>query len=369
MGVDFYKSTFPVWYKDWLFKSLAVKDGEESSEKYLAPLFSLNKNWLKENYKQKEYSWDAQDVARSYALYYMTINIPKLWMVLKHAGEWQNEALNSIESITEFGSGPGTFLWSFLFYLKAHKPDALARLKSIKAVDISGEHLNIAKDLFTNLQSYDEFKHLKAEFIQKNWQETFDENSSDLNIFGNSLIESGMEPDFIQKSDLQNVLIIEPGTLEQFKRLRKIKDSLSAQDWHIHFPCPTMNKCPMKEDNWCHFHVNRFIQPFIQKMSSAAGRKNHRHNFSAFLISKHNNKSSLQHYRILSPNRKVKRTSIRYICNGKNLHEAVLNRKERSELNKDFISCETASCCETSSKLKKSRILAVESFKEWKQRT
>ena len=364
MGVDFYKKTFPAWYKDWLFESLNIQDGQEVSEKYLAPLFSLNKNWLKENYDQQEYSWDESSVARSYALYYMTINIPKLWMVLRNSGQWKDEAIPTIETVSEFGAGPGTFLWSYLFFLRAHKPESLLKLKKITAVDISQEHLNTAQKLFNGLQRFDEFKHLKADFICKDWHESFDKNTSDLNIFGNSLIESGMDENFIQKSKLKNILIIEPGTLEQFKRLRKIKDSLTSEEWHIHFPCPTNNKCPMTENNWCHFHVNRFILPFIQKISSAAGRKNHRHNFSAFLISKHNNKSNEQHYRMLSPNRKAKRTSIRYICNGKKLHEAVLNRKEKSELNKEFSSCETASYCETSSKLKKSRILANETFRQ-----
>jgi len=364
MGLEFFKNTFPQWYKEWLFSSLNIEDGDESNEKYLNPLFSLNKNWLKENYKQAEYEWDENDVATAYALYYMTINIPKLWMVLKNSGQWENTIIYDIESVTEFGSGPGTFLWSYLFYLRAHKPKALAKLKKITAVDISEEHLKVAKELFSGLLKFKEFKHIKAEFVCGKWQDYFSEKSSNLNIFGNSLIESGIEENFIQNSNLKNILIIEPGTLEQFKRLRTIKDTLSPTDWSIHFPCPSVSKCPMKEDNWCHFHINRFILPFIQKMSSAAGRRNHRHNFSAFLISKHNNNSNEQHFRVLSPNRKVKRTSIRYICNGKKLVEAVLNRKERSELNKDFITCETACYCETSSKLKKSRILSTESFKQ-----
>ena len=364
MGIEKLKDTFPDWYKSWLFSSLSIKDGEESSEKYLSPLFSLNKNWLKENYNQNDYKWDAKDVARSYALYYMTINIPKLWMVLLNSGHWQEKHINDVKSVTEFGSGPGTFLWSYLFYLRKHKPEALKSLEKICAVDISQEHLDVGRELFENLKKYKEFNHLEAEFICGDWKDNYQKTGSDLNIFGNSLIESGIESDFIQNSNFENILIIEPGTLEQFKRLRKVKDSLSPEDWGIHFPCPNMAVCPMKEDNWCHFHVNRFILPFIQKMSSAAGRRNHRHNFSAFLISKHNNRSNEQHFRVLSPNRKVKRTSIRYICNGKKLYEAVLNRKERSELNKDFINCETASYCETSSKLKNSRLQSADTFKQ-----
>lgn len=362
MGIDFFKTTFPDWYKNWLFSNLGIKDGEETSERYLAPLFSLNKNWLKENYNQKDYDWDEKDVARSYALYYMTINMPKLWLVLKNSGDWQRTALKEVSTITEFGSGPGTFLWSYLFYLLKYEPEALKRIKSIKAIDVSKEHLRIAQDLFNGLKKKKAFSHIEAEFIEKDWRDCIEETTSDLCIFGNSLIESGAEPTFLKSAKLKNLLIIEPGTLEQFKRLRKLKDHFQENDWNCYFPCTNSGTCPINESNWCHFSVNRFILPFIQKISSAAGRKNHKHNFSAFLISKHNSALTEEHWRILSANRKVKRTSIRYICNGKKMLEAVLNRKERSPGNKDFISCETASCCYTSAKFKNNRLLASDEF-------
>ena len=367
MGIEFYKSLFPSWYKEWLFTSLNIKDGLETSERYLAPLFSLNKNWLKENYNQKDYSWDERDVAKSYALYYMTINIPKLWMVLNNSGQWKKTEINKVHSITEYGCGPGTFLWSYLFYLYKYQPEALSKLNKITAIDISKEHLSIAKKLFLELKKHKEFSHIEAEFIESEWQNCIGDNKSDLCIFGNSLIESGVEPSFLNIDSLKNILIIEPGTLEQFKRLRLLKDHFAANDWHTHFPCTSNGTCPIDPSNWCHFSINRFILPFIQKISSASGRKNHKHNFSAFLISKHNSELTEQHWRVLSANRKVKRTSIRYVCNGKKLIEAVLSRKERSEINKDFITCETASCCYTSANFKKSRLLANDAFTQSKE--
>ncbi|MCM8524893.1 MAG: small ribosomal subunit Rsm22 family protein, partial [Lentisphaeraceae bacterium] len=345
MEIDSYKATFPEWYKDWLFSSLGIKDGEETSEKLLAPLFSLNKNWLKENYEQSDYSWNEQDVARSYALYYMTINIPKLWMVLNNSNSWLGKPINEVETVTEFGCGPGTFLWSYLFYLLKNNPPALQKLRKVTAVDISPEHLATAEKLFQNLKKKKEFRHIEAEFILKDWRDCIMDSTADLAIFGNSLIESGVDSTFLKSEQFKNLLIIEPGTLEQFKRLRLLKNELETNKWSVFFPCPNNGACPMEESNWCHFSINRFILPFIQKISSAAGRKNHKHNFSAFLISKHNSDYTSDHWRVLSANRKVKRTSIRYICNGEKLVEAVLNRKERSELNRDFIKCETACCC------------------------
>lgn len=364
MGVKQLQSLFPDWYRKWLYDSLLLKDGEETSPNILEPLYSLNKNWLKENYNQQEYSWDSPQVARSYALYYMTINIPKLWMTLSYSNQWEQNCLSEIKSVSEFGSGPGTFLFSYLFYLYSQHPEALKKLEKITAVDISEEHLKVAKTLFENLKNIDGFAHINAEFIHAEWTDKFTNHKADLNIFGNSLIESGIDQKILEEKELKNVLIIEPGTKEHFARLKSLKEQFQKYDWHTHFPCPTDGKCPMAEDNWCHFRINRFMLPFIQRMSSAAGRRNHNHNFTSFLISKHNNDFNEQNWRVLSANRKVKRTSIRYICNGKKMIEAVLNRKERSELNSDFIKCETGCCCYSSGDLKQSRLKASDSFTE-----
>ena len=364
MGVDFYKSIYPDWYKEWLFSALGLNEGDETQARFLEPLFALNKNWLQENYNQKEYKWNDSDVAKSYALYYMTINLPKLWTVLKHSGDWPEKNISSISSIVEYGCGPGTFIWSYLFYLYRFYPKALQNLKRIKAIDISREHLQIAKSLFGELKKRQEFSHLELEIIEQDWRQKILETKSDLHIFGNSLIESGIDSTFLKQEEKKNILIIEPGTLEHFKRLRLLKKEFAENNWHIHFPCPNSGECPMDLNNWCHFNVNRFMLPFIQKMSSNAGRKNHKHSFSSFLISKHNNGLDKHNWRILSNNRKVKRTSIRYICNGILLKEAVLNRKERSEINKDFSVCETACCCYTSSELKNSRILSADTFRQ-----
>lgn len=364
MGVKKLQSLFPEWYKEWLYKSLSLKDGEEISQTILEPLYSLNKNWLKENYNQQEYAWDSSQVARSYALYYMTINIPKLWMTLSNSNQWEQKCLSEVKTVSEFGSGPGTFLFSYLFYLYSQHPEALKSLEKITAVDISEEHLKVAKSLFENLKNIEGFEHINAEFIHAGWIDEFTNHSADLNIFGNSLIESGIDDKILENKGLKNILIIEPGTKEHFTRLKNLKGKFQQHDWHTHFPCPTDGKCPMSEDNWCHFRINRFMLPFIQRMSAAAGRRNHNHNFTSFLISKHNNDYNEENWRVLSSNRKVKRTSIRYICNGKRMIEAVLNRKERSELNSDFINCETGCCCYSSGEFRQSRLKAADSFTE-----
>ena len=125
------KQTFPDWYQDWLFKSIEISEEELISENIIKPLLSLNSHWLQENYNKEEYSWDSSEVAKSYALYYMTANMPKLWMMCNHSYRWQQSQLPKITEITEYGCGPGTFLWAYLLYIHKHFPEQLKNIRSI----------------------------------------------------------------------------------------------------------------------------------------------------------------------------------------------------------------------------------------------
>ena len=366
MSVKELKQIFPKWYTKWLFDSLGIEEGDETSERLLDPLFKLNKNWLQENYQQQEYAWNETDVATAYALYYMSINIPKLWMVLNNSHLWRSQEIHNVNSIVEFGCGPGTFLWSYLFYLYSEEPQQLAKLQKIRGVDISPENLKVARKLFDKLKSKKAFAHIEAEFICGQWEDEVQNGDEDLVIFGNSLIESTVDLTSLEDT-FDNILVIEPGTQKHFQRLKALRDSMLTKDWHIHFPCSGSSKCPMSDDNWCHFHVNRFILPFVQKMSNAAKRRNHRHNFSAFLFSRKSSALSRQNWRMLSTVRKVKRSAIRYICNGEQMFEAVLPRKARNEDNKDFISMDAGELAYSLSKFKNKRMNEYDKFSNIKR--
>ena len=362
MGINDLKEYFPVWYEEWLFQALSIKKGDETKDDFLKPLFNLNKNWLKENYDKKETSWDDLHVAKAYAVYYMSINIPKLWMVLDNSTKWTPEG---ITTVTDYGCGPGTFLWSYLFYLRKRFPEQLQKMTTVKGVDSSPANLEIAQSLFEDLKKIKEFKHLTAEFSEGKWQDHYEQDSSDLKIFGNALVESTESMDLILETPFKNMLIIEPGTSKHFQRMRKVRDVFADKHVAIHFPCTAQsNSCPLSSDNWCHFHVNRFILPFIQRMSNIAGRKNHRHHFCSFLFSNTTPSITKGQWRLLSNTRKAKGTAIRYICNGQNVIEAVLNKKQKSDQNQDFIKAESGSVCFCPNDIANSKLTASHSFQK-----
>jgi ribosomal protein RSM22 (predicted rRNA methylase) len=366
MANDKLSTSFPDWFSDWLFQSLQIAPGNEIKEEYLKAIIALNKNWLAENYEQDDYNWESLTVAQAYALYYMPANIPKLWKVLENSPYWTSKSAPHISDITEFGCGPGTFLWSYLIYQSENHPEQLKTIKHIRGIDTSLQNLKIAEELYKQLRNRPAFKHITAEFIHADWQEHVkkeDDYSQEnqLVIFGNSLIETTAGIPLLKQMKLNNLLVLEPGTSEHFKRLKELRNYLIESGLNIHFPCSGHSACPMQENNWCHFHVNRFFLPHVQRMSNAAGRRNHRHHFCAFLAGKNLPEHSKK-WRILSSPRKSKGSVIRFVCNGKSLKEVVVNKKQKSDLNRDFINADTGRLAQCSSPLQDNRLKESDSF-------
>lgn len=107
---------YPEWYQRWLFRALDVADGSETAPEILEPLERLNRGWVGGD-GAGEYAEDPAAM-RAYALFYMTINLPKLWLMMDRAPEFLDRlfAEGRPVRITEYGCGPATFLWAFTLY-------------------------------------------------------------------------------------------------------------------------------------------------------------------------------------------------------------------------------------------------------------
>ena len=320
---------FPDDYQECLFKALSINNGDEVSPAFLEPLFKFNQTWVNE---QKLIDYDATLMIQAYTAYYMTINMPKLWFLINRIGPLFES--NEPRQITEFGCGPGTYIWSLLFYLK--KNHLLDRVKSIEGIDINDDFLSIAK----KLQKAFSFDELSATFRKLDWQ-TLLNREYDILIIGNSITENpDLNEMLFKQIRARTIILIEPGTHRSFQNLLKIRNTImETDDYKLTFPCPSFHDCPMSEtDNWCHFHINRFSLPFIQRMSNKAKRLNPRHHFSAFVFDQQRNIGESDEWLILSGVRRASRSAIRWICNGETLIEVVLNRRDKADGSRLFTS-------------------------------
>ncbi len=334
---------YPKAYQDWLFQALGMESGDEITPVFLEPLYTLNRAWVNGE-ALPDYSADA-DVMRAYTCYYMTINMPKLWAILDRSQAALDRFLAQDElQVTEFGCGPGTFLWAFLFYLRVRRPDAFKRPIRLTGFDSSSTALKYANSVAEVLLKQPGFDRHQVEFINEDWRQNC-ARPGQFVIFGNVLNEGVAEP--LSSLDASLALVIEPGTTRCFhEHVKPVRDQLMEHDWSIEFPCTSHHACPMAKTNWCHFHVNRFVLPFIQRMSGKAKRLNPRHNFCGFLFAREGSPSRPEQWRVLSKLRRVHRSGIRWICDGENLVEAVLNRQAKSETNRPFMDADVGDAIE-----------------------
>lgn len=326
-SIDYY----PAFYQEWLFDTLALKPGDEIAPATLEPLFTLNKAWLDGGALPADYFADPA-VLRAYCLFYMTINMPKLWFLFDRTGSWPSGR------IVDLGCGPGTLIWAWLFYAAARAPERLERTELI-GIERTPQAAELGQRLAERLQQFDPFRSISVRFQVDEWQQR--PISADCVLGGNVLLECPPE-DLGRLADIQaeTWILIEPGNRPGFQRILSAREQLVGPDRSILFPCPSYHDCPMAEQNWCHFAVNRSLVPFVQRMANAAGRRNHRHCFSALAIGPAQT-APASAWRVLSDVRKAHRSGIRYLCDGKQMHEVVLNRRKRSASNSPFLEAAT----------------------------
>jgi ribosomal protein RSM22 (predicted rRNA methylase) len=66
------------------------------------------------------------------------------------------------------------------------------------------------------------------------------------------------------------LVIIEPGTPAGYSRILKLRSMLLEMGGFLWAPCPHVGKCPLKEQDWCHFSVRVARTSLHRKLKSGA---------------------------------------------------------------------------------------------------
>lgn len=153
----------------------------------------------------------------------------------------------SIRSLLDLGAGPGTAMWAvadiFPTLLKATLVEQDTALIEI------GRRLAGFSDclaLRSSVWNAGDFRLFAAK------------ETSDLVTLSYALGELPEDSlcEVVKKCWLaadKAVLIIEPGTMPGFSRIRAARAELIALGAHIVAPCPHALACPIAENDWCHF--------------------------------------------------------------------------------------------------------------------
>lgn len=205
--------------------------------------------------------WSESWFIEAYLSYFIYTQAERLNSVLQKA--YQKLPPHSISEIVDFGCGPGTA--QLVSELKGYFPTA-------KWLNLDHEEpaLKIAKKL---LPSTAQFKNLNQ--IPKA------KNKSSMLILSYSLCE-GLNVDKIWSYD--HIVILEPGQIENSKKLIELRQLAIEKDFFIAAPCCHLKSCPLSKEpkHWCHDTVKK---PKLE-ISAHLPFSENKLNFSYLILSK-----------------------------------------------------------------------------------
>lgn len=223
-----------------------------------------------------------------------------------------------IESLLDLGTGTGAVLWASM---------ENRSLKKVRAVDQDSAMIKLAQKIAG---------HSANPFWNRvNWQcINIDKNlelpSHDLVTLSYVLIEQqkNLRQEFLEKIWVlanQAIVIIEPGTPSGFSHCLEARDFFLAKGGFIVAPCSHHGRCPIRNDDWCHF-AERIERSFWQKSLKKGTLGYEDEPYSYLVISKE--VVERQGERILKPPAKHSGHIQFDVCAPDNIKKITISRKQ-----------------------------------------
>lgn len=194
--------------------------------------------------KQRFLANDAQRTA------YLLARMPATFGAIKHVlNGLKNRFNKEFETVLDIGAGPGTAMWAV--------SEVFPSAQEITMMEQDSSLIALGKKLAAK-SDQPFMKH--AKWLQRDVLKEDDFPQSDLIIVSYAMGEwpQTNASELVKKlwsSAKQAFVIVEPGTMPGFGVIRQVRQQLIDLGAHMVAPCPHTLKCPMPEDDWCHFSV------------------------------------------------------------------------------------------------------------------
>lgn len=212
-------------------------DDEKINIKHLAEqVLQLSNFFISQ--PQAQTPWSENFCKNAYRYYYLPLNFLRVELVIRRGQ--QVGFFNDIESTIDWGSGPGTA--SFALAQNCN-------LKNQFLIEKSSEALKTFQDLRSHLKNPQMTTELNLNKFSTNPQKT-------LLTFSYSLTEMKSLPD--GWNQFEALMIIEPSTQQDGRRLLELRNQLIAEGYTIWAPCLHQLACPLlthSKNDWCHDRV------------------------------------------------------------------------------------------------------------------
>lgn len=152
---------------------------------------------------------------------------------------------SEIKSILDIGSGTGAVLWAANHFFDFEKVVCMEREPEMRKL---GE-----KYSKNNLNFSENIKWLWGDIVTQAIQNQYDMVTASYAL--NEMTEKDREEVLFKlwQATKKALVIIEPGTPEGFRQLKKAREKLISLGASIAAPCFHQKECRLKEQDWCHF--------------------------------------------------------------------------------------------------------------------
>lgn len=208
-----------------------------------------------------ETPWKEKFCQIAYRYYYLPLNYQRCEKVIQRGLE-----VNFFDGLTQFidwGAGPGTASLAL-----AENAEIRPQINKQILSDLSLTTLNKFSDLHTNL-------------INKTYTEKIDLKSTSINkktsclVFSYSLTEKNTLPN--GWNDFEALMILEPSTRDDGRRLLELRNELIQQGYSIWAPCTHQKSCPLlihSKHDWCHDRLNVNAPNWFSQLENLLPMKN-----------------------------------------------------------------------------------------------
>lgn len=201
-------------------------------------------------YRSEKGTLSAGPLTEPQALAYVASRMPATYAAIQRVLHTVHDALPDLapQTLLDAGSGPGTALWA-----SAQEFVSLERLAAIESDPMM-------RKIGQKIAS----KSNNDVLLGTAWQDDdlYGAHFADYDLVVASYVMGELPEDLVPtltqrlwQATRSALIIIEPGTPEGFRRIRRIRMRLLDSGAHIVAPCPHDGVCPMKEPDWCHFAV------------------------------------------------------------------------------------------------------------------
>lgn len=336
--------------------NLATRNGKAYIAKKAEIVSQINEGLTKKraDFFASEYLRN-KEIREGYLLYYMTTNLLKIIPPLRELAQSKFLEQTTALRILDLGTGTGAAVWGLLSYLQEEKKNIPVEITLTDSLEENLSEAEKFSKFFISsighigpLPSFQKFDLRNPKQLPEKIKGSAPFHLITMMNVLNELDESNDMMLFEMIMSLLDehgaVIMIEPATRTESRRLLRFRDLAVRNGATIYTPCTRQEGCPalIKEDDWCHTEMKWERPPFIKAIDDIAGTLRLSLKSTYMILRKDgvtlsNALASMDKlYRIVSERFDEKGRVRSVLCGENGRYEHVMNKRDLSESNGDF---------------------------------